>query len=109
MEPIARRQVIIVDRESNQEKHIAFELLQPYTTDNGENYMCVARITGDLQESFEIGGVDSLQALMLAIQHLDMHYEDMKKNQYDFFWPDKSNRMNSFDLISDDLNRFRKM
>jgi hypothetical protein len=109
MEPIARRDVVIVDRSSNQEKSISFEIMTPYAIDNGENYMCTARITGDIQESFRVGGVDSLQALMLAIQCLDMQYEEMKKNQYDFFWPDKTNPMRSFDLVRDDLKRFSEM
>ena len=83
--------------------------MSPYAIDNGENYICNPKITGDLHKSYEVGGVDSLQALMLAIQHLEIEFEEMKKNQYDFFWPDKSNPMKSFDLISEDLKRFREM
>ena len=109
MEPIARRQVVIVDRNTTQEKHIAFEIMPPYAIDDGENYLCEARITGDIKESFQIGGVDSLQSLMLAIQHLERQFEEMKKDKYDFFWPDKSNSMKSFDLVKDDLKRFSEM
>ena len=109
MKPIARREVVIVDRNSNQEQHIVFEIMPPYSIDDGDNYMCTARISGDVNESFEVGGADSLQALMLAIQCLDIHYEEMKKNQYDFFWPDRTNPMKSFDLVKDDIQRFYKM
>lgn len=109
MEPIAQRKVIIVDRNSHQEECITFEIMPPRTIDDEENYLCEARITGDLQESFEVGGVDSLQALMLAIQCLDTRFVEMKNDQYDFFWPDRSNPMKSFDLISEDLKRFCEM
>ena len=109
METVAQRKVVIVDRSTNQEQHITFAIMSPYAIDNGENYMCIARITGDIQESFRVGGVDSLQALMLAIQCLDMQCEEMKKNQYDFFWPDRTNPMKSFDLIKEVLKKFSEM
>ncbi len=109
MEPIARREVIIVDRDSNREEHIAFEIMPPHAIDDGENYICQAKITGDIHKSFDVGGVDSLQALMLAIQCLDLQYEEMKNSQYDFFWPDRTNPMKSFDLVKEDLKRFYEM
>ena len=99
MKPIARREVIIIDRKSHAEQRIAFEIMSPYPIDNGDNYMCKASITGDITESAEVGGADSLQSLMLAIQYLEIEYNEMKKNQYDFFWPDKTHPMKSFDLI----------
>ena len=105
MHPIARREVVIIDRNSNQEHRIAFEIMAPYAIDDGENFLCTARITGDIHTSSEVGGVDSLQALMLAIQCLEMQFEEMKKSQYDFFWPDTSNPMRSFDLVSEDIQR----
>ena len=106
MEPIAQREVVIVDRNTNQEQLIAFAIMPPYAIDNGENFMCNAVITGDIEESFRVGGVDSLQALMLAIQCLEMQYETMKKDRYDFFWPDRTHPMTSFDLVRDDMQRF---
>ncbi len=109
MEPIAQREVILVNRNTNREQRITFAIMAPYAIDNGENYMCMAKITGDIQESFRVGGVDSLQALMLAIQCLDMHYETMKKHRYDFFWPDRTHPMTSFDLIREDMKRFYDM
>ena len=109
MEPIAHREVVIVDRNSNQERRIAFEIMPPHIMDDGEDYICQAKITGDIHKSFDMGGVDSLQALMLAIQCLDLQYEKMKKEQYDFFWPDKTNPMKSFDLVKEDLKRFYEM
>lgn len=82
--------------------------MPPYAIDDGDNYMCNANITGDIEESFQVGGVDSLQALMLAIQHLEIKFDEMKKNQYDFFWPDKTNPMKSFDLIREDMKKFTR-
>ena len=108
MNIIARRDVVLIDRITHQEKRIAFEITPPYAIDNGENYMCNANITGDIQESCRVGGVDSLQALMLAIQYLDTRYEEMKKDRYDFFWPDRTNPMPSFDLIEDEMKRLYK-
>lgn len=109
MQPIARREVVIVDRNTTEEKHVAFEIMPPYAIDDGENYLCPAKITGDIEESFEVGGVDSLQSLMLAIQYLEIQFEEMKNNQYDFFWPDKTNPMKSFDLIREDIQKFQEM
>lgn len=109
MKPIARREVFIVDRNTNQEQRIAFEVMSPYSIDDGKNYLCEAKITGDIHESSQVGGADSLQALMLAIQYLEIQFEEMKNNQYDFFWPDKTNPMKSFDLIREDIQRFQEM
>jgi hypothetical protein len=109
MKLIARREVLAIDRDTSRELRLTFEIMAPYTTDKGDNYMCQARITGDINESFAVGGVDSLQALMLTIECLDTRYEEMKEKHYDFFWPDKTNPMKSFDLVKDDLKRFREM
>lgn len=89
MKPIAQREVVIIDRNSHQEQHISFEIMAPYPIDDGANYMCSASITGDMEESFQVGGVDSLQALMLAIQHLEIQFDEMKKNHTTFSGPIK--------------------
>lgn len=39
MEPIARRNVIIIDRNSTQEQRTALEIMTPYPIDDGANYV----------------------------------------------------------------------
>ena len=109
MKPIARREVFLVDRNTEREHHIAFEIMPPYAVDDGANYLCDASVTGDVEESFAVGGVDSLQALMLAVQRLDAWFEEKNKSQYDFYWPDRSNPMQSFDLVREDLKKLYEM
>jgi len=99
MEFIAQRTFVVIDRDTDVESLVTFEVMLPYPIDNGASYHCPVRIAGLLNESLNIGGVDSMQAVMLAIQWLEMRYQEMSETKYDFFWPDKRYKIESFNLL----------
>ena len=90
---------MVIDRDTDVESLVTFEVMLPYPIDNGASYFCTARITSLIDESIDVGGVDSMQAVMLAIQWLEMRFLEMHKTKYDFFWPDRTNKVAAFDLL----------
>lgn len=98
MNPIATRKVFTLNRETNEEGEILFEILTPEAIDNDENYLCTVRITGPESVVQKIGGIDSMQALSLAVAWTKNTFDNLKKEKYDFFWSKgKEYSMDSFD------------
>ncbi len=76
--------------------NIVAEIFLPQPTEDGKDCFCLARFNGISGESYNTGGVDSLQALSLAISKIKSRFKDLSK-EYDFFWPQSNELMESID------------
>lgn len=98
MNPIATRHAFTLNRITGEKGLITFEISSPRAVDNGENYMCTVQITGVLHTIQDVGGIDSMQSLALAIKWTKNKFEELQKETYDFFWLEGAiNPMKYFD------------
>ena len=99
MEPIAQKTLIVVNKTTGEHQEVVIEIFVPRPTDDGQDYFCLARFNGLENESYDVGGADSLQALFLAGAQLKRRFEVLRKEQYDFFWPDSEFLVESLDYL----------
>jgi hypothetical protein len=83
------RPVIIINKETEEEIIGSFDIFEPYPIDNGENFMCRCSISGLVGEEATIGGIDSIQAVELAMIYLDTVFNSMLE-KYDFLYLDRT-------------------
>ncbi len=102
MKPIASRKVFAFDMKTGQTREVTFEVHAPRSADDGKNYFCLARIVGIEDEEHDTGGVDSIQALLLAVFRLQQRFDELKK-VFAFRWPDKDTAMDSLDFLPGEL------
>lgn len=93
---VAQKNVDAVDRMAEIRQTISFELYAPYEIDSGDNYMCTIRITGAEGVTERVGGVDSMQALSLAVMRLQQLFAAMQST-HDFYWVGSAHRVETFD------------
>ena len=95
---IAWRNLVAVAKGKTERMDISIQVHLPYTDDGGSNYFCTIDFAGLDDIKFTVGGVDSLQALSLAILELKRRFETLREESYDFFWPDDGIPMDSIDF-----------
>jgi len=93
---IASRVIAAVDKRSGQHLDILIEILAPYPIDHGDNYLCELQITHTEVEVHQVGGIDSMQALSLALKIASQHF-DAQREHYELFWPGTDSPMESLD------------
>ncbi|MFA5249381.1 MAG: helix-hairpin-helix domain-containing protein [Candidatus Paceibacterota bacterium] len=94
---IAERDVIAVEKRSGSKKTITIEIFLPQPTKDGKDCFCLARFNGIEGESYNVGGVDSLQALSIAISRIKSRFTALKSEKYDFLWPENGEPVESID------------
>ncbi|MFZ3074413.1 MAG: hypothetical protein WA093_04800 [Minisyncoccales bacterium] len=94
---IAKRDVIVVENESGSRKNVTIEIFSPQPTKDGKDCFCCARFNGIEGESYDVGGVDSLQALSLAVSKIKSRFDALRNGKYDFLWPKDGTPMESID------------
>lgn len=97
MEPIAARSVIAREKSSDTRIEVTIEVFLPRIEADGRNVRCLARFHGIPGEEYDVGGIDTLQALTLAVQHLKNRFRALRDERYNFFWPVDGSPMESFD------------
>lgn len=95
MSPIAQRTMLAVDKKSGVQSEVVIEVFAP--RHDGKDYFCLAHIRGIEGESYDHGGVDSLQALSLALGQIKKRFDILRKEQYDFLFPEGGHPIESFD------------
>ena len=95
---IAWRNVIAVPKGSKERIDVSIQVYTRYKDDGGKIYFCIVDFVGLDDIRFTIGGVDSLQALSLAILELKRRFEELKAESYDFLWPEDDYPMDSIDF-----------
>jgi len=93
---IARREIIAVKKGTTSKINITAEIFLPQPTEDGNDCFCLARFNGINGESYNTGGIDSLQALSLAISKIKSRFKDLSK-EYNFYWPKSNEPMESID------------
>ena len=93
---IASRTIAAVDKRSGQHLDMLIEILEPYPIDNGDNYLCELRITHATVEVHQVGGIDSMQALSLALKIASQQF-DALRGEYELYWPGTDSPMESLD------------
>jgi len=93
---IAKRKIIAVKKGTALKMNIVAEIFLPQPTEDGKDCFCLARFNGIGGESYNTGGIDSLQALSLAISKMKSRFKDLSK-EYDFYWPKGNELMESID------------
>lgn len=94
---IAKRDIIAVEKASGRRKKVAIEIFLPQPTEDGKDCFCRARFNGIDGESYNIGGVDGVQALSLAISRIKSRFDALRSEKYDFLWPEYNLPMESVD------------
>lgn len=102
MEPIARRDIRVIDPTGESAEGV-MQIFAPYTSDDGENYMCRVEIIAGFNKAQELGGVDSVQALALACRWLSIEHEQLVREGYQFFWLGGEEPMESIDYFPKEL------
>ena len=98
MELAAQLKVFTLNRVTNEENFIVFEISIPEPIDDGQNYMCTIQITGAESFSQRVGGGESMQALSLAVGQTKSKFEEYRQGTYDFFFDqEKKYPRESFD------------
>ncbi len=98
MQPIAKRPILAIHRETGSKIEVVIEIFPPRSVDDGQNYFCLARIDGIEGASFDTGGVEGVQALALAVHRIKTEFMALNGTTYDFLWPDGIT-MDSFDYL----------
>jgi len=93
---IAKREIVAIKKGTTSKINVAAEIFLPQPTEDGKDCFCLARFNGIDGESHNTGGVDSLQALSLAISKMKSRFKDLSK-EYDFYWPQNNEPMESID------------
>ena len=96
---IAKREIIAIKKGTTSKINVVAEVFLPQPTEDGKDCFCLSRFNGISEESYNTGGIDSLQALSLAISKMKSRFEDLRK-EYDFFWPENNTPMESIDYKS---------
>jgi len=104
---IAKRNVVAMENESGSKKDITIEIFLPQPTEDGRDCFCRARFNGIEGESYDVGGVDSLQALSLAVSKIKSRFSALRSEKYDFLWPEDGSQMESVDFELA-VNKFRR-
>jgi len=94
---IAKRDVVAVETESGCGKNVTIEIFLPQPTEDGKDCFCCARFNGIEGESYNVGGVDGLQALSLAVSKIKSRFDTLRNEKYDFLWPENGSPMESID------------
>ena len=97
MEPIAQKPMSVVNRETGEYIDVVVEIFAPRQADEQGNNFCLARLTGIEGESYDVGGADSLQALLLALNQIKKRFTVLQEEKYNFFWPDSKYPIKSLD------------
>lgn len=93
---IAKREIIAVKKGTTSKIGITAEIFLPQPAKDSKDCFCLARFNGIGKESYNTGGIDSLQALSLAITKIKSRFKDLSK-EYDFYWPQDNEPMESID------------
>jgi len=94
MNILAKREAVALNRMTNESQTIVFEIGEPYPIDEGASYFCPIRLAGLVDETINVGGVDTMQSIILATETLQARFEELKAS-YDLFWPDSEEPMDS--------------
>jgi hypothetical protein len=94
---IAKRDIIAVEKGSGLRKNVAIEIFLPQPTEDGRDFFCRARFNGIDGESYNVGGVDGVQALSLAVSRIKSRFDALRSEKYDFLWPGYNLPMESVD------------
>jgi hypothetical protein len=94
---IAKRNIVAVERKSGFRKNVIIEIFLPQPAEDGRDCFCRIRFNGIEGESYNVGGVDSLQALSLAVSKTKSRFDALRKEKYDFLWPENGSPMESVD------------
>jgi hypothetical protein len=93
---IAKREIVAIKKGTTSKINITAEIFLPQPTEDGNDCFCLARFNGINGESYNTGGIDSLQAISLAISKIKSRFKDLSK-KYDFYWPKSNEPMESID------------
>jgi hypothetical protein len=78
-------------------KNVTIEIFLPQPTEDGKDCFCRVQFNGIEGESYNVGGMDSLQALSLAISKIKSRFDALRNGKYDFLWPEDGTPMESVD------------
>ena len=93
---IAKREIIAIKKGTTSKINVVAEIFLPQPTEDSKDCFCLARFNGINGESYNTGGIDSLQALSLAISKMKSRFKDLSK-EYNFYWPKGNEPMESID------------
>lgn len=71
---------LILNRETQEKTAITFTIEQPIEQDNGANFSCICEIEGISDTRSEIWGLDSLQAVELGMQYLQVMFDSYSED-----------------------------
>ena len=97
---IAKRNIIAIEKKSGSKKDVTIEIFLPQPTKDGKDCFCRVRFNGIEGESYNVGGVDSLQALSLAVSKTKSRFDALRNEKYDFLWPENGWPMEFVDYDS---------
>jgi hypothetical protein len=82
-----KRPCLLVHKETKEKFQSNFVINEPQPEDDGANYSCVCEITGAPDVSVKLFGIDAIQAVELAMRHLDSEFEALQQ-EFDVFYTD---------------------
>jgi len=78
---VAERVLILFDEVTRRQTRISVQIGRPYWTTPDVEAACPVAIEGLLERRKDIRGIDTLQALELAIKFADSYLADLPRNQ----------------------------
>lgn len=81
------RHGLIIDKKTLEKTPITFKIEQPIEQDGGANFSCICEIEGIPDTRGEIWGLDSLQAVELGMQYLQVLFDSITES-YEINFPD---------------------
>jgi hypothetical protein len=90
MDDLVASRTLICVRPSGDAVKVTMELGKPYAADNSA--FCPVRLEPFSHRVVDIGGVDSWQAIHLAMRHVHALIADERDRGSRFYWPDENGK-----------------